>query len=139
MQRQRQREAAVQASSYTVWRAPSGVVVVSMPGQIGRADCSRVHAALTRAIQPGATVIVDLTRADFCGHDAIVTLVSMQGLAAQAGARLRVAAAAPNARLIRQVAGARHRLDFYPDLATALIGPRSRDTARRHHRGGLSA
>ena len=129
----------MQATPYTVWRAPSGAVVVSMPGQIGRADCSRVHAALTRALQPGATVIVDLTRADFRGHDAIVTLVSMQGLAAQAGARLRVAASAPNARLIRQVAGARHRLDFYPDLAAALVGPRSRDTARRPDRSRLPA
>jgi hypothetical protein len=98
-----------------------------------------VQAALTRAVQPDATVIVDLTRADFCGHDAIVTLVSMQGLAAQAGARLQVAAATPNARLIRQIAGARHRLDFYPDLAAALVGPRSRDTAGRHDRGGLPA
>jgi hypothetical protein len=59
--------------------------VVSIPGQIGQADCSRVHAALTQAPQPRATVIVDLTKPDFCGHDAIVTLVSVQGLAAQAG------------------------------------------------------
>jgi hypothetical protein len=50
-----------------------------------------------------------------------------------------VAAATPNARLIRRIAGARHRLDFYPDLAAALVGPRSRGTARLRDCGGLPA
>jgi anti-anti-sigma regulatory factor len=80
--------------------------VVSMPGQIDRANCARVHAALMQAVDSGAGVIVaDLTRTDFCGDAATVTLVSAHDLAAQAGSRLRVAAARPNARLIGQIAG----------------------------------
>jgi hypothetical protein len=47
---------------------------------------------------------------------------------------LRVAAAPPNARLIAQIAGPGHRLDLYPDLTTALAGPRSRRSA-----GGMTA
>jgi hypothetical protein len=102
---------------------------VSMPGWIDNANCDQMDAALTRAVQPEATVIIaDLTRTDFCGH-AATTLVSDQAWAARAGARLRVAAAAPDARLIGQIGGAGHPLDFYPDLTTALAGPRSRGTA----------
>jgi hypothetical protein len=100
-----------------------------MPGQIDRANCARVHAALMQAVQSGAAVIVaDLTRTGSCSHAATVTLLSAHALAAQAGARLRLAAAAPNAQLIEQIAGAGHRPDVYPDLTAALAGPRSRGT-----------
>jgi hypothetical protein len=48
-----------------------------MPAQIDRANRAHVHAALMRAVRCGANVIVaDLTRTDFCGQAATVTLVS---------------------------------------------------------------
>jgi anti-anti-sigma regulatory factor len=110
---------------------PHGAAVVSMPAQIDRANCARVQAALVQAVDSGAAVIVaDLTRTGFCGHAAAVTLVRVHALAARAGARLRVAAARANARLIGQIAGTGHRLDLYPDLTAALVGPRSRGTTR---------
>jgi len=114
---------------YTEWWAPHGTAVVSMPAQIDRTNCARVHAALMQPVRAGATVIVaDLTRTDFCGHAATVTLVSVRALAAQAGTRLRVAVTRTNARLIGQIAGDGRRLDLYPDLTSALAGPRSRAT-----------
>jgi anti-anti-sigma regulatory factor len=117
----------MQTTPYTVWWAPHGVAVVSMPAQIDRANCAEVHAALMQAVDSGAAVIVaDLTKTDFCGHAATVTLVSAHALAAQAGVRLRVAAARPNARLMGQIAGTGHGLDLYRNLTTALAGPRSR-------------
>jgi hypothetical protein len=101
-----------------------------MPGQIGDADRAQVYAALMRAVQSGATVIIaDLTRTDLYGYSAVETLVSVQARAAEAGARLKVAAAAGEALLIGQIAGAGHQLDFYPDLTAALAGPRSRGPA----------
>lgn len=111
---------------YPVWRAPSGAAVITMPGQIGDADCGHVHAALMRAVQSGATVIVaDLTGTRSCSYSAAETLVSAQARAAGAGARVKVAATAGKALLIAQVAGAGHQLDFYPDLDAALAGPRA--------------
>jgi anti-anti-sigma regulatory factor len=115
----------MQRTPYTVWWAPHRAAVVSMPARIDRANCVRVHAALMQAVDSGAAVIVaDLTRTGFCGHAATVTLVSVHALAARAGARLRVAAARPNSRLIGQIAGTGHRLDLYPDLTAALATPR---------------
>jgi anti-anti-sigma regulatory factor len=112
---------------YPVWRAPTGAAVVTMPGQIDDADCGQVHAALMRALQSGATVIVaDLTGTRSCSYSAAETLVSAQARAAGAGARVKVAATAGKALLIGQVAGAGHQLDFYPDLDAALAGPRAR-------------
>jgi hypothetical protein len=115
---------------YPVWQAPGGAAVVTMPGQIGDADCGQVHAALMRAVQSGATVIVaDLTATRTCSYSAAETLVSAQACAAGAGARVKVAADVGRALLIGQVAGAGHQLDFYPDLEAALAGPRARGTA----------
>jgi hypothetical protein len=112
---------------YPVWRAPSGAAVITMPGQIGDADCGQVDAALMQAVQSGATVIVaDLTGTWSCSYSAAETLVSAQARAAGAGARVKVAATAGKALLIGQVAGAGHQLDFYPDLDAALAGPRAR-------------
>jgi hypothetical protein len=117
----------VQTIPYTVWWAPHGAAVVRMPAQIDRDNSARVHAALMQVIRSGARVIVaDLTSTDFCGHAAMVTLVSVHALAAQAGTRLRVAAGRRNAWLLGQIAGNGHRLDLYPDLTAALAGPRSR-------------
>jgi anti-anti-sigma regulatory factor len=117
----------MQTTPYTVWWAPHGAAVVSMPAQIDRANCADVHAALMQALRSGpALIVADLTGTDLCGHAAMVTLVSAHALAAQAGTRLRVAADRPNARLIGEIAGNGHRLDVYPDLTTALAGPRSR-------------
>jgi anti-anti-sigma regulatory factor len=125
----------VQTTPYTVWRAPTVAAVVSMPAQIDYASCGRVRAALMRAVRSGAKVIVaDLTRTDFCGYAGTETLVRVHAMAAEAGAQLRVAAAGPQARLIGQIAGHRHRLDVYPDLTAALAGPRSRGTT-----GGATA
>lgn len=120
----------MRVTPYTVWWAPHGAAVVSMPARIDRANCARAHAALMQAVRSGAAVIVaDLTSTEFCGHAATVALVSAHALAAQAGTRLRVAAAWRTARLIEQIAGNGHRLDLYPDLTTALVGPRSRRNA----------
>lgn len=120
----------MRATPFTVWWAPHGTAVVSMPARIDRTNCARVYAALMQAVRSGAAVIVaDLTSTDFCGHAATVALVSVHALAAQAGTRLRVAASRPNARLIGQIAGNGPRLDLYPDLTTALAGPRSRRNA----------
>lgn len=117
----------MQTTPYTVWWAPHGAAVVSMPAQIDRDNCARVHAALMQVVRSGAAVVIaDLTGTDFCGHAATETLVSAHTLAAQAGTRLRVAAPWPHARLIGQIAGDGHRLDVYPDLTMALAGPRSR-------------
>ena len=121
----------MQTTPYTVWRASTGAAVVAMPAQIDHAACGRVHTALMGAVQAGpAVVIADLTRTDFCAYAGTETLVRVQDLAAQAGAQLRVAAAASHARLIGQIAGPGHRLDLYPDLTAALAGPQSRGTSR---------
>ncbi len=59
-----------------------------------------------RAVQGGpAVVIADLTRTDLCAYAGTETLVRVHGLAAEAGVQLRVAAAAPNARLIGRSPG----------------------------------
>lgn len=116
---------------YTVWQASTGAAVVSMPAQIDHGTCARVHAVLMLALESGAEVVIaDLTRTDFCGYAGTETLVQVQALAAQAGGQLRVAATAPHARLIGQIAGPGHRLDLYPDLTAALAGPQSRGTSR---------
>jgi anti-anti-sigma regulatory factor len=120
----------MQTTPYPVWWVPRGVAVVTMPAQIDFTNCGQVHAALMQQLQAGATVVIaDLAETVCCGYSATVTLVSVQAHAARAGARLRVAAAGPNARRIGQVAGAGHRLDFYPDLTAALAGPRMRGPA----------
>jgi anti-anti-sigma regulatory factor len=125
----------MQTPPYTVWRALTGAAVVSLPAHIDLATCTRVQAALMRAVYAGPEVVIaDLTRTDFCGYAGTETLARVQALAAEAGVQLRVAAAPPNARLIAQIAGPGHRLDLYPDLTAALAGPRSSRTA-----GGMTA
>jgi anti-anti-sigma regulatory factor len=120
----------MQTTPYSVWWVPRGVAVVAMPAQIDFNNCGQVHAALMQEVQAGATVVIaDLTGTRCCGYSATVTLVSVQARAARAGARLRVAAAGSSARRIGQIAGAGHRLDFYPDLQAALAGPRMRGPA----------
>lgn len=116
---------------YSVWRALSGAAVVTMPEHIDDANCAQVYAALMRAVGSGAAVIIaDLTRTGSCGYSAAETLVSVQARAGEAGARLKVAAAAGKALLIGQIAGPGHQLDFYPDIEAALAGARTRGTAR---------
>jgi anti-anti-sigma regulatory factor len=115
---------------YPVRQASGGAAVITMPGQIGDADCGQVHAAVMQAVQSGASIIVaDLTGTRSCSYSAAETLVSAQARAAGAGVRVKVAAATGQALLIGQVAGAGHQLDFYPDLEAALAGPRARGTA----------
>jgi anti-anti-sigma regulatory factor len=119
----------MQLTPYTVWRALTGAAVVSMPAQIDHVTCTRVYAALMRAVYSGpAVIIADLTSTDFCGYAGTETLVRVHALAAEAGAQLRVAAAPPNTRLIEQIAGPGRRLDLYPDLTAALAGPRAHGT-----------
>ena len=115
----------VWTTPYSVWCVPGGAVVVHMPAQIDFTVCGQVHAALMQAVELGAAVVVaDLTGTEFCGYTAAATLVNAHARAAKAGARLRVAAPAPQARLIGRIAGAGHRLDFYPTLVAALAAPR---------------
>lgn len=116
---------------YSAWQARTGAAVVSMPSRIDSTNCDQAHAALTRAVESGsAVVIADLTRTSFCSYTGAAALVSVHARAARAGRRLRVAAAGPNARLIRKIAGTSHVIDCYPDLTAALTGPRSRGTTR---------
>ena len=123
--------ARVRTIPYSVWCVPGGAVVVHMPAEIDFTGCGQVHAALMQAVESGAAVVVaDLTGTRFCGYTAAATLVNAHARAAEAGARLRVAAAAPQARLIGRIAGAGHRLDFYPTLVAALAGPRSQAAPR---------
>jgi hypothetical protein len=42
----------MQTTPYTMWQAPTGATVVSMPAHIDHATCGRVYAALTRACRP---------------------------------------------------------------------------------------
>ena len=98
--------------------------MVPMPVEINFTNCGQMYAALMLALESGAAVVVaDLTRTSLCGYSATVTLISVEARAARAGAQLRVAAAASKARLMGRIAGAGHRLDFYPDLAAALADP----------------
>lgn len=114
----------MQTTLYSVWRASREAAVVTMPDWIDHANCGQVRAVLTGAVASGLPVVIaDLTRTGFCGGPAAETLVSAHVQAAEAGAQLRVVAAALKARLIGRIAGADHPLDFYPDLAAALAGP----------------
>ena len=116
---------------YSVWRTPSGAAVVTMPGHIDDAHCAHVRAPLMRAVRSRAAIIIaDLTRTGSCGYSAAETLISVQARAAEAGARLKVAAAGGKALLIGQIAGPGHQIDFYPDLEAALADPRTGGTAR---------
>lgn len=125
----------IRPTPYSVWCVPGGVVAVHMPAEIDFTVCGQVHAALMHAVESGAAVVVaDLTGTRFCGYTAAATLVNAHVRAAEAGTRLRVAASAPQARLIGRIAGAGHRLDFYPTLIAALAGPRSHAAARTGHR-----
>jgi len=113
---------------YSVWWAPQGAAVVTMPAEIDLANCDQVHAALVRAVESGpAVVIADLTGTSYCGYAGTATLVNVHVRAAESGGRLRLAVPALQARLIRKIAGTRHSLDCYPDLTAALAGPRARD------------
>jgi anti-anti-sigma regulatory factor len=117
-------------TSYSVWWTPRGAAVVTMPEEIDLTNCDRVHEALLWAVDSGATVVIaDLTGTRYCSYTGAATLVNAHFFAAEAGAQLRVTAAAPKARLIRKIAGAAHRLHMYPSLAAALAGPRTRGKA----------
>jgi anti-anti-sigma regulatory factor len=122
----------VQTTPYSVWWAPGGAAVITMPAAIDLDNCVLVHASLVRAVKAGATIVIaDLTTTGFCGYAGTEALVSVHAIAARTGTGLRVVAATPQAWMIEEIAGAGHTLDFYPDLTAALAGPRSCGTASR--------
>jgi anti-sigma B factor antagonist len=118
---------------YSVWWAPDRPTVVILPSDIDTANSGKVHAALMRGLESGATVIIaDMTRTGFCSSAGARALAQTRARAAAAGTQLRVAAATYQVRRMLQITGACSRLDIYPDLASATAGPtaRGKDTSR---------
>lgn len=109
---------------YSVWSAPGRPAVVTLPREIDIANCGKVHGALMRALDTGATVVIaDMTGTGFCDCAAVSTFAAIQARAAAAGTQLRVAVASPAVRRTLHLIAAGQRLDLYPDLAAAVAGP----------------
>jgi anti-sigma B factor antagonist len=102
---------------------PDGIRVVTLPVEIDPDTAEHVHAALTRALAGGVTVLVaDMAGTDYCTLEGVQALLRARRAAEAAGAQLRLAAVRPAVQRVLGLTGTSGLLRLYPTLDAARDG-----------------
>jgi anti-sigma B factor antagonist len=86
-------------------RAPDGVAIVAVAGEVDLASVSELRSTLSRVITPPREeVVVDLAAVEFIDASGVGALVGAAAAAARAGVRFRLKAPSPQVERVLELA-----------------------------------
>lgn len=111
-----------QSLSIAVDHSPAAATVIMLDGELDSSTTVQLGEALSNAIRPGASVILDLNGLRFMGSAGLAVLLAATEQAGQTGATLRLILAPDNLVVGRplMLTGLASVLSIVPDLPSAL-------------------
>ncbi len=107
-----------------------------VPAEVDIANADDLRRDLVQAIEHRYRVVVaDMSRTSFCDCAGVTTLLAAGGLAARAGAELRVVARARSVLRTFELTGLQLALHVYPTTSDALREPGTATGPRRQPAG----
>jgi anti-sigma B factor antagonist len=106
-------------------RAANGLPVVTAPEEIDVANSAQFRTALLAAAAQGPTVVVDLSRTEFCDSSGLSVLVRALRRAQAEGGEVRLVVSTYAVRRIIDVTGVGTIFSIYPSLDQAVFKPQA--------------
>lgn len=102
-------------------RVQADPVVITLPAEIDMSNADSVGIDLSKALTPGATVVIaDMTSTVFCDSGGLRNLVMAHHQAAARGAELRLAVQSKTVPRVMELTGIFRLMGVYPSVAAAL-------------------
>lgn len=108
---------------FEVWFA-DGMPIVTGPAEIDISNAGELRAALLSAASGHPTIVVDLSRTEFCDSSGLNVLVRAMKRAQASGGELRLVVSAPSVVRILAVTGVDNLFRTFATLSEALTEDR---------------
>jgi anti-sigma B factor antagonist len=106
--------------------ARGGHVVVALRGELDVSGAASVEAAITAAVVPGQSLIIDMSALDFMDCASLGALLRVQGLARSFGGDVVLAAPARRAQRLLALSGQDQAFWVHPSVEAAVASNGSR-------------